>query len=72
MRIDRSYMFCFNFGCLYLIGHFLLAKLLMNKMAETAVETGIEGRIVNVSSSIHGWFSGDWVQYLDLLTRNKM
>ncbi|KAF3321355.1 NAD(P)-binding Rossmann-fold superfamily protein [Carex littledalei] len=54
------------------LGHFLLTKLLMNKMAETAAETGIEGRIVNVSSSIHGWFSGDWVQYLDLLTRNKI
>jgi uncharacterized protein involved in high-affinity Fe2+ transport len=44
----------------------------MNKMAETAAEIGIEGRIVNVSSSIHGWFSGDWVQYLDLLTHQKM
>ncbi|KAJ3690350.1 hypothetical protein LUZ61_019514 [Rhynchospora tenuis] len=54
------------------LGHFLLTKLLLNKMAETAAETGIEGRIVNVSSSIHGWFSGDWVQYLDMLTRKKI
>ncbi|KAJ3682123.1 hypothetical protein LUZ60_014696 [Juncus effusus] len=54
------------------LGHFLLTKLLMEKMAETARETGIEGRIVNVSSSIHGWFSGDWIQYLDLITHKKI
>ncbi|RWW59506.1 hypothetical protein BHE74_00033550 [Ensete ventricosum] len=53
-------------------GHFLLAKLLLTKMAETASETGIQGRIVNVSSSIHGWFSGDCLRYLDLMTRKKM
>ena len=53
-------------------GHFLLTKLLLNKMIETARATGIQGRIVNVSSGIHGWFSGDWIAYLDLITRNKM
>ncbi|GFS31185.1 NAD(P)-binding Rossmann-fold superfamily protein [Actinidia rufa] len=36
------------------LGHFLLTKLLRKKMIETAKVTGIQGRIVNVSSSIHG------------------
>ncbi|XP_009411469.2 short-chain dehydrogenase TIC 32 B, chloroplastic [Musa acuminata AAA Group] len=54
------------------LGHFLLTKLLLPKMAETARETGIQGRIVNVSSSIHGWFSGDCLRYLDLMTRKKI
>ncbi|KAJ3672461.1 hypothetical protein LUZ60_007182 [Juncus effusus] len=54
------------------LGHFLLTKLLLNKMAETAKETGIEGRIVNISSTIHSWFTGDGIQYLDLVTRKKI
>lgn len=53
------------------LGHFLLTKLLLKKMIETAKTTGVQGRIVNVSSSIHSWFSGDAVRYLDLITRNK-
>ncbi|XP_052173599.1 short-chain dehydrogenase TIC 32 B, chloroplastic-like isoform X2 [Diospyros lotus] len=35
------------------LGHFLLTNLLLNKMKETARETGIEGRILNVSSIAH-------------------
>ncbi|KAL9330055.1 hypothetical protein ACSQ67_005058 [Phaseolus vulgaris] len=54
-----------------LLGHFLLTKLLVKTMAETAKETGVQGRIVNVSSSIHGWFSGDAISYLALISRNK-
>jgi retinol dehydrogenase 12 len=27
---------------------------------------------VNVSSSVHGWFAGDWAEYLHLVTRRKM
>ncbi|XP_038875366.1 short-chain dehydrogenase TIC 32 A, chloroplastic-like isoform X2 [Benincasa hispida] len=53
------------------LGHFLLTKLLVNKMVETAKATGVEGRIVNVSSSIHGWFSGDIIKYLGQISRNK-
>lgn len=52
-------------------GHFLLTKLLLKKMIETAKATGIQGRIVNVSSSIHGWFSGDMIRYLGQISRNK-
>ncbi|KAL4651288.1 hypothetical protein ACB092_01G148500 [Castanea dentata] len=52
-------------------GHFLLTKLLLNRLIETAKQTGVQGRIVNVSSSIHGWFSGDLIRYLGLITRDK-
>ncbi|KAH7434607.1 hypothetical protein KP509_06G025800 [Ceratopteris richardii] len=37
------------------IGHFLLTKLLLDKMKQTALASGIEGRIVNVSSSVHSY-----------------
>ncbi|KAK4601193.1 hypothetical protein RGQ29_010666 [Quercus rubra] len=53
------------------LGHFLLTKLLLNRLIETAKKTGVQGRIVNVSSSIHGWFSGDLIRYLGLITRDK-
>lgn len=53
------------------LGHFLLTILLLNKIIETAKTTGIHGRIVNVSSSIHGWFSGDMIGYLAQISRNK-
>ncbi|KAF8379989.1 hypothetical protein HHK36_027457 [Tetracentron sinense] len=53
------------------LGHFLLTELLLKKMIETAKVTGVQGRIVNVSSSIHGWFSGDGIRYLELITRKK-
>ncbi|KAJ7279217.1 hypothetical protein O6H91_Y118300 [Diphasiastrum complanatum] len=39
------------------VGHFLLTYLLMDKMKETAQESGIEGRIVNVSSTGHKLFA---------------
>lgn len=35
------------------LGHFLLTNLLLDKMKTTARETGIEGRIVNLSSIAH-------------------
>ncbi|KAJ1257768.1 hypothetical protein BS78_10G021700 [Paspalum vaginatum] len=55
------------------LGHFLLTRLLLDKMAETARATGVEGRIVNVSSTIHSWFAGDdAVGYLDRVTRRKI
>ncbi|CAL4937292.1 unnamed protein product [Urochloa decumbens] len=54
------------------LGHFLLTKLLLGRMEETAAATGVQGRIVNVSSSVHGWFTGDWADYLHLVTRRKI
>ncbi|XP_078429251.1 short-chain dehydrogenase TIC 32 B, chloroplastic-like isoform X2 [Wolffia australiana] len=38
------------------IGHFLLTDLLLGKMKSTARETGIEGRIVNLSSIAHSTY----------------
>lgn len=35
------------------VGHFLLTKLLLDKMKKTAKETGVEGRVVNLSSLAH-------------------
>ncbi|KAJ4704710.1 short-chain dehydrogenase TIC 32, chloroplastic-like [Melia azedarach] len=41
------------------IGHFLLTNLLLDKMKNTAKATGIEGRIVNLSSIAHNYtYSG--------------
>ncbi|KAH9613365.1 hypothetical protein KSS87_019938, partial [Heliosperma pusillum] len=42
------------------LGHFLLTNLLLNKMKQTAKETGIEGRIVNLSSiaQVHTYKEG--------------
>ncbi|KAL2935888.1 Short-chain dehydrogenase TIC 32 chloroplastic [Bienertia sinuspersici] len=37
------------------MGHFLLTEVLLEKMVETASQTGIEGRIINVSSLTHSW-----------------
>ncbi|CAL1373656.1 unnamed protein product [Linum trigynum] len=53
------------------LGHFLLTNLLVGKLTQTARETGIQGRIVNVSSAIHGWFAGDMLQYLAEISRQK-
>ncbi|XP_058086345.1 short-chain dehydrogenase TIC 32 A, chloroplastic [Magnolia sinica] len=53
------------------LGHFLLTKLLLKKMVETAQEAGVQGRIVNVSSSIHSWFSGDGIRHLESINKKK-
>ncbi|CAK8579390.1 unnamed protein product [Lathyrus sativus] len=53
------------------LGHFLLTKLLMKTMVETAETTGIQGRIVNVTSAIHKWFTDDVISYLALISHNK-
>ncbi|KAK9048760.1 hypothetical protein SSX86_032273 [Deinandra increscens subsp. villosa] len=53
------------------LGHFLLTKLLMKNMIETAKVTGVEGRIVNVTSGIHTWFSGDLIRSVGQITRDK-
>ncbi|KAL8140822.1 hypothetical protein V2J09_006843 [Rumex salicifolius] len=37
------------------LGHFLLTELVLEKMIETAEESGVKGRIINVSSCIHTW-----------------
>lgn len=37
------------------LGHFLLTEMLLEKMIKSAVESGIEGRIINVTSVAHNW-----------------
>lgn len=44
------------------LGHFLLTNLLLEKMKATAKETGIQGRIVNVSSTAHRRSDGSWFE----------
>ncbi|KAI3787555.1 hypothetical protein L1987_42111 [Smallanthus sonchifolius] len=53
------------------LGHFLLTKLLLKKMIATAKTSGVQGRIVNVTSGIHTWFSGDLIRSLGQITRDK-
>ncbi|KAF7806055.1 short-chain dehydrogenase TIC 32, chloroplastic-like [Senna tora] len=49
------------------LGHFLLTEMLLEKMIETAEKTGIQGRIINVSSMIHGWVNRDAFLFNDML-----
>jgi hypothetical protein len=36
-----------------------MTELLLEKMIETAEQTGIQGRIINLSSVIHSWVKRD-------------
>ncbi|KAK4749362.1 hypothetical protein SAY87_026811 [Trapa incisa] len=45
------------------IGHFLLTNLLLDKMKHTARVTGIQGRIVNLSSIAHSHTYQDGIQF---------
>lgn len=45
--------------------------MLTEKMIETAEKTGTEGRIINVSSMIHGWVKSDGFQFKDMLVGKK-
>lgn len=49
------------------LGHFLLTELLLEKMIDTARETSVQGRIVNVSSVIHGWVKKDHFEFNRML-----
>ncbi|KAF7093148.1 hypothetical protein CFC21_095577 [Triticum aestivum] len=53
------------------LGHFLLTELLLPAMADTARATGVQGRVVNVSSTVHAWFAADDgpLAYLHRVTR---
>uniref|UniRef100_A0A2P2KIZ8 Short-chain dehydrogenase n=1 Tax=Rhizophora mucronata TaxID=61149 RepID=A0A2P2KIZ8_RHIMU len=48
------------------LGHFLLTNLLLDKMKHTARTTGIEGRIVNLSSIAHAHTYNDGIQFDNL------
>ncbi|CAN4099290.1 unnamed protein product [Withania somnifera] len=49
------------------LGHFLLTEMLLDKMVETAEQTGLEGRIVNVSSVVHNWVKRDHFCFSQML-----
>ncbi|PWA92438.1 NAD(P)-binding Rossmann-fold superfamily protein [Artemisia annua] len=49
------------------LGHFLLTELLLEKLIETARQTGVQGRIVNVSSVIHTWVKKDNFSFNSML-----
>ncbi|XP_016165410.1 short-chain dehydrogenase TIC 32, chloroplastic isoform X1 [Arachis ipaensis] len=54
------------------IGHFLLTEILLEKMIETAEKSGIEGRIINVSSVIHSWVKNrDAFHFNDIIKGTK-
>ena len=54
-----------NFG-FAIAGHFLLTKLLLDDMKRTAKETGIQGRIVNVSSLGHKYTYSGGIRFNNL------
>ncbi|GKV05790.1 hypothetical protein SLEP1_g17757 [Rubroshorea leprosula] len=48
------------------VGHFLLTNLLLDKMKNTAKTTGIEGRIINLSSIAHQYSYKDGVRFANI------
>ncbi|EOA12547.1 hypothetical protein CARUB_v10026737mg [Capsella rubella] len=49
------------------LGHYLLTEMLIEKMIDTAEKSGIEGRIINLSSVIHNWVNPDCFSFPKLL-----
>ncbi|XVF09338.1 hypothetical protein REPUB_Repub07fG0083700 [Reevesia pubescens] len=49
------------------LGHYLLTEMLVEKMVETAEQTGIQGRIINLSSVIHSWVKRDCFSFSQML-----
>ncbi|XP_019426534.1 PREDICTED: short-chain dehydrogenase TIC 32, chloroplastic-like [Lupinus angustifolius] len=52
------------------IGHFHLTNLLLNKMKQTAKATGIEGRIINLSSIAHTYTYEEGIRFDDINDQN--
>ncbi|KAK9104397.1 hypothetical protein Scep_021241 [Stephania cephalantha] len=50
LKLDLS-----SFASIKRFWHFLMTEMLLERMVETSARTGIEGRIINVSSVIHSW-----------------
>ncbi|XP_010533466.1 PREDICTED: short-chain dehydrogenase TIC 32, chloroplastic isoform X2 [Tarenaya hassleriana] len=53
------------------LGHYLLTEMLMEKMVETAEKSGVQGRIINLSSVIHSWVKHDSFSFTKLLNPTK-
>lgn len=48
-----------------------MTEMLLEKMIETAAETGIGGRIINLSSVIHSWVKRDEFSFTRMLSPKK-
>ncbi|KAJ6922321.1 hypothetical protein NC652_016083 [Populus alba x Populus x berolinensis] len=53
------------------LGHFLLTNLLLDKMKDTARTTGVEGRIVNLSSVAHIHTYKDGIQFNNINDKKR-
>ncbi|KAA8516451.1 hypothetical protein F0562_016744 [Nyssa sinensis] len=53
------------------LGHFLLTNLLLDKMKDTARTTGVEGRIVNLSSIAHRYPYNGGIRFEKINDRNS-
>ncbi|KAF5796470.1 putative very-long-chain 3-oxoacyl-CoA reductase [Helianthus annuus] len=53
------------------LGHFFLTKLLLDKMKSTTLATGIEGRIVNLSSVVHLRIYKEGIKFDTLNDKNR-
>ncbi|PPD90332.1 hypothetical protein GOBAR_DD12734 [Gossypium barbadense] len=53
------------------LGHYLMTEMLIEKMVETAEETGIQGRIINLSSVIHSWVKRECFSFTQMLNPNN-
>uniref|UniRef100_M4FA25 3-oxoacyl-[acyl-carrier-protein] reductase n=1 Tax=Brassica campestris TaxID=3711 RepID=M4FA25_BRACM len=49
------------------LGHYLLTEMLIKKMIDTAKKSGIEGRVINLTSVIHSWVKPDCFSFPELL-----
>jgi retinol dehydrogenase-12 len=70
MLFQTSKYFDLLFSIL-LAGHFLLTEMLLEKMIETAAKTGIQGRIINITSVIHSWVKRDSFCFNQILHPKK-
>ncbi|WVY97915.1 hypothetical protein V8G54_030066 [Vigna mungo] len=52
------------------LGHFLLTNLLLDKMKQTAKDTGIEGRIINLSSIAHVYTYEEGIRFDNINEEN--
>uniref|UniRef100_A0A0D3E9M9 3-oxoacyl-[acyl-carrier-protein] reductase n=1 Tax=Brassica oleracea var. oleracea TaxID=109376 RepID=A0A0D3E9M9_BRAOL len=53
------------------LGHYLLTEMLIEKMIDTAKKSGIEGRVINLTSVIHSWVKPDCFSFPELLHPTK-
>ncbi|KAK9090359.1 hypothetical protein Sjap_023536 [Stephania japonica] len=53
------------------LGHFLMTEMLLERMVETSARTGIEGRIINVSSVIHSWVKKERFHFCNMVSPKK-